>query len=183
MTTVPAPAANLIKDGSGNTIGYSMVLYVDNNRCGAYIYDTWVDTPSKAAGPCGFIEFDDHDTSLAHLACWAHETFNHAMFLFRVDKGSSGDVPIATVGWDYVNNWAIYVPVGSPANGYSRDSASNFFKAILVKDLLDANGFVCAQAAFAETIYVYHIGVDGYNRAYWLDASATPKAFALSPAS
>ena len=182
MTTVPAPAPNLITDSSGNVLGFKMVLYVDNTHCQAWIYDTWADTPTKAAGPCGFILFDDVNTSQAVLSCQARQTFNHAMFLFRVDKGSSGDIAAATVGWDYGSNAAIYVPVGSPAvNGYSRDASSNFSKNILVKNLLNANGFNCAQAAFAETLYVYATAVDGYQRAYWLDAWAMPKAFALAP--
>jgi hypothetical protein len=181
MTTDPAPAANLITDPSGHVWGYKMVLYVDNGHCNATIYDAWVDTPSKAAGPCGFIKFDNHDTSQALLACKAQQPLDHAIFLFRVDKGSLGDVAIATVGWDAIHNVAMFVPVGSPSNGFSRDSASNFYKFILVQDLLNANGVDCEQAAFAETLEVRHTGVDGYERAYWLDSSATPKAFALAP--
>ncbi len=182
MTTDPAPAANLLTNASGDTIGYTMVLYVDNRPCKAFIYDTWVDSTSNAAGPCGFIRFADHDTSLAHLACWAYQPFVHAMFYFRVDKGSLGDIPAATIDWDYIGNALRWAPVGvGPVNGYARDTSSNFSKAILVQDLLNANGVDCDAAAFAETEYVYHTGFDGYQRAYWLDASATPKAFALSP--
>jgi hypothetical protein len=181
MTTDPAPAANLITDSAGNVWGYKMVLYVDNNKCQAFIYDTWVDATTNYAGPCGFIRFANRDTSLANLAFLAYQPFAHAMLRFRVDKGSSGDVPIVTAGWDYVNNQYVWAPAGSPVNGFARTSGSVFYKAVLIKNLLDANGFNCPQAAFAETLYVYATPTDGYQRAWWLDAEATPKAFALAP--
>jgi hypothetical protein len=40
---------------------------------------------------------------------------------------------------------------------------------------------MCNQAAFAETMYVASNATNGYTRAYWLDDSTTPKAFALAP--
>ena len=181
MTTIPAPAANLIKDGSGNTWGFTMTVYVDNNRCQAFIEETWADIITKKAGPCGFILFNDVNTSEAHVSFRANQAFNHARFLFQVVKGSSGEIPFATAGWNIIGGYHYYAPVGStPINGYVK-VAGIFSKSILVKDLLNANGFNCTQAAFAETLYVYSIAVDGYSRAYWLDASATPKAFALAP--
>ena len=181
MTTVLAPAANLIQDGAGNTWGFKMTVYVDNNPCQAFIYDTWADISTKQAGPCGFILFDDVNTSEAHLRFIASQAYDHGRFLFEVVKGSSGDIPIATAGWNYIGGYAYYAPVGvSPINGYAK-SGGIWEKAIKVKDLLNANGFNCTQAAFAETLYVYCTAVNGYSRAYWLDASATPRAFALAP--
>ena len=101
MTTIPAPAANLIKDGSGNTWGFTMTVYVDNNHCQASIEDTWADIITKKAGPCGFILFNDVNTSEAHISFKANQAFNHARFLFQVVKGSSGEIPFATAGWNY----------------------------------------------------------------------------------
>ena len=66
-------------------------------------------------------------------------------------------------------------------NGFGRNPFSVFSKAVDVAALLDANGFHCVEAAFAETLDVHAIATDGYERAWWLDADAVPKAFALAP--
>jgi hypothetical protein len=181
MTTVPAPSENLVKMG-GDVWGFKMVLYVDNTRCEAEIYDTWADIITKKAGPCGFIRFDHRGTSQAHLSFKARQAFDHAWFRFRVDKGSSGDVQEACADWDAVSHAASFAPVGSlVVNGFGRDPSSVFSKAVGVATLLDANGFNCNEAAFAETLDVHAIATDGYQRAWWLDADGIPKAFALSP--
>jgi hypothetical protein len=182
MTTNPVDPANLIKDSSGNVWGYQMVLYVDNSPCEAEIYDTWADNLANKAGPCGFIRFSNRSTSAAHLSFLARQEFKHAMFRFRTVKGSSGYIEDACAGWNTLTHAPIYVPVGvGPVNGFTRNSNSEFSKSVNVGTMLDANGFNCVEAAFGETLYVYATATNGYTRAYWLDAEATPKAFALAP--
>jgi hypothetical protein len=180
MTTIPAPAAHLVTDGSGNVWGYKFVVHVDNNPCSAVIYDTWVDAPSNAAGPCGFINFANHNTSHARLSFRAFHPYNFARFRFDTVKGSSGYVEPASADW--AGGGPAYAPVGfGPVNGFARTAASVFWKDILVSTLLDANGVVCPAAAFGENLYVDALATDGYSAADWLDASALPKAFALAP--
>ena len=39
---------------------------------------------------------------------------------------------------------------------------------------------VCDRAAFAETLYVWALATDGWDRLHYLDARGTPVAFALA---
>lgn len=188
MTETPALAANLIKDGSGNTLGFVLTLYVDNTPCQAVIDDPYMmENPSALSGPCGFLFFNSATTSKAYLRFLAKEAFDNAVFTFWVVKGSSGYVPDATLGWDFALSTYKSLPVHDltpgayPVNGFSRSADSHFSKEIKVKDLLDANGTSCPQAAFAATLGVYSTAYNGYTQAYWLNAWAVPKAFALAP--
>jgi hypothetical protein len=70
-----------------------------------------------------------------------------------------------------------------PQNGFTNNPTTGVFtKSVPVSTLLDANGHVCIKAAFGETDYVWALATDGWDRLSYLDASATPKAFALEPA-
>ncbi|HPS33556.1 MAG TPA: hypothetical protein PKW57_08640 [Anaerolineaceae bacterium] len=188
MSITPAPAANLIKNTSGDTLGYIMTLYVDNNRCEASIDDPFITTtPDALAGPCGFLFFDPTTAAKTRLRFLAKQKFDHGVFSFWTVKGSSGYIPDATLGWDFVANAQKCVPVNNtalvtyPVNGFARAADSHFSKDILVTDLLNANGSICPQAAFACTLGVYSTAYNGYTQAWWLDAWAVPKAFALTP--
>lgn len=176
MTETPAPAANLIKDGSGNTLGFVLTLFVDNNPCEAVIDDPYVvENPSALSGPCGFLFFNSVATSKAHLRFLARQAFDNALFHFQVVKGSSGAIAAATLSWIPVH------PAVVPVNGFDRSPDSHFSKDLKVTDLLNANGSTCSQAAFAITLEIHSTAYNGYTRAYWLDAWAVPKAFALAP--
>jgi len=188
MTITPAPANNMITDTGGDTLGYIMTLYVDNNRCEASIDDTFIkDFPDALAGPCGFLFFDPATTAKFRLGFLAKQKFDHGVFSFWTVKGSSGYIPDATLGWDFVANAQKCVPVNNtalvtyPVNGFARAADSTFSKDILVTDLLNANGSTCPQAAFACTLDVYSTAYNGYTQAWWLNARAIPKAFALAP--
>ncbi len=188
MTETPAPAANLIKDTSANTVGYIMTLFVDNTPCEAAIDDPFVlENPTALSGPCGFLFFNSTVTSKTRLRFLARQAFDNAVFTFWVVKGSSGYVAEATLGWNFATSSHASLPVHDltpgayPVNGFSRSTDSHFSKDIKVTDLLNANGSDCPQAAFAATLGVYSTAYNGYTQAYWLNASAIPKAFALAP--
>jgi hypothetical protein len=174
MTTQPSPPAHRVLNGAGHTMGFRLHVFVDNSLCEAQIYDVTAPSPS---GPCGFIDYPAG--AKAHVSFQARQAYDHAAFWFEVDKGSSGEVAPASV-----HAWA---PVGvSPVNGFARDTGSNWAKDI---DITGPGSLVDSptpcpdgRAAFAETIYVASAAIDGWYRASWLDASATPKAFALNPA-
>lgn len=190
MTTAPAGADHLLKNASGDVVGFCMVVHVDNRICAAAIDDVVVRTPGHPddhGGPCGFVRFPNRLTSRAAIGFLAWHPHQHADFYFRVDKGSVGPVGHACAGWLPAptpggpdNGSVIWVWSGAGVNGFARDAASHFTKTVPVDTLLNSHG-VCLEAAFAETIYVAARATDGYQRAYWLDAVATPKAFALAP--
>ena len=55
VTAVTASDYHHIKDAAGRTIGFRMVVRVDNNCCGAAIEP--IAGTGMAVTPCGFIEF------------------------------------------------------------------------------------------------------------------------------
>jgi hypothetical protein len=171
VTTTSSPNEHRILDANNHTLGFRLVLHVDNSHCGAWIFE--VTSGGSAAGPCGFIDYDPNAS--AHVSFLARHVHDFAVFWFEVDKGSSGRVAPASVP-----AWA---PTGvTPANGFNRDASWVWAKDIPVDTLINANT-PCpdGRAAFAETMYVAATATDGWQRASWLDASATPKAFALNP--
>jgi hypothetical protein len=175
MTTQPSPAEHRVLNGAGDTMGFRLHVFVDNSFCEAQIFDVTAPAPS---GPCGFIDYVP-GTTTAHVSFQARHGHQFAAFWFEVDKGSSGEVAPASVP-----AWA---PVGlSPVNGFVRDAISNWAKDVPITgpgSLVDSpTPCPDGRAAFAETIYVAATATDGWQRASWLDASATPKAFALNPA-
>jgi hypothetical protein len=174
MTTQPSPNEHRFLNVNGHTVGFRLVVHVDNSFCDANIFD--VTSGGNAAGPCGFIDY--HPNATAHVSFLARHVHDFAAFWFEVDKGSSGKVAPASV-----DAWA---PTGvTPVNGFVRNASWIWAKDIPVKgsnSLVDSPS-PCpdGRAAFAETIYVAATATDGWERASWLDASATPKAFALNP--
>jgi hypothetical protein len=174
MTTQASPTEHRFLGPSGHTVGFRLVVHVDNSFCDAAIFD--VTSGGSAAGPCGFIDYLPHAT--AHVSFLARHVHEYAVFWFNVVKGSSGEVAPASV-----DPWA---PTSvTPANGFARNASSVWAKDIAITgagSLVDSpSSCPDGRAAFAETIYVAATATDGWQRASWLDASATPKAFALNP--
>ena len=174
MTTQPSPNEHRFLDVNGHTVGFRLVVHVDNSFCDANIFE--VESGGNFAGPCGFIDYPPNAT--AHVSFLARHVHDYAVFWFEVDKGSSGKVVPASV-----DPWA---PTGvTPVNGFVRNVSWVWAKDVPVTG---ANSLVDSpspcpdgRAAFAETMYVAATATNGWDRAYWLDASATPKAFALNP--
>jgi hypothetical protein len=175
MTTQPSPNEHRFLDVNGHTVGFRLVAHIDNSFCDANIFD--VNSGGNFAGPCGFIDYH-HPNATAHVSFLARHVHDFAVFWFEVDKGSSGKVVPASV-----DPWA---PTGvTPVNGFVRNASWVWAKNIPVRG---ANSLVDSptpcpdgRAAFAETMYVAATATDGNQRASWLDASTTPKAFALNP--
>ena len=180
MTTQASPPEHELlavasdPEPTGHLIGFRLHVHVDNSYCGAAIFD--VTSGGSASGPCGFIDYLPNAT--AHVSFVARHVHDFAMFWFQIDKGSSGEVVPASV-----DPWA---QTGvSPVNGFVRNASWIWAKDVPIRG---ANSLVDSptpcpdgRAAFAETIYVAATATDGWQRATWLDASATPKAFALDP--
>jgi hypothetical protein len=171
-TSVPT-AEHLILDGSGKTVGFRMVVRVDNNPCEAQIY-TVSGAGLTVDADCGFINYAPG--SSAHISFKARHRHDFATFSFSIYRGTSINVPEATVSGS----------VGaSPLNGFVRSSSSVFSKDAPVNTLLTSNtpaGHTpCTKAAFAENLYVAAMATDGWTRLSGLDASGLPVAFALEP--
>ncbi len=169
----------VIRDGASKIVAFRLVLHVDNNPCQAEIYDTTVGI--EAAGPCGFIGYSN-DGQKANLSFKARHPNHFARFKFWVVKGSSGYWAVACapapVNPSTLVDWSVAPLVNaSPVNGFSSVSDSIYSKDVTISDLVgdcpDGN------AAFGENLYVLALATDGWNRLYYLDASALPKAFAL----
>lgn len=162
-----APDEHRVLSSDGHTHAFRIVVHVDNSQCEAQIYE--VEAPAPA-GACGFIDYPSGAS--AHISFHARHPHDFAHLDFTVVKGSSGTVAIASVPGS---------PVGvASVNGFVRSSASDFAKDVAVADLVgDCAG---GRAAFGETLYVYATAINGYSRLSGLDASATPMAFALTPA-
>ncbi|HOW65979.1 MAG TPA: hypothetical protein P5186_16405 [Candidatus Paceibacterota bacterium] len=160
-----APANEyLIKDGTGDVIGFKMVLRVDNNPCEAQIYQTTVG--AAIAGDCGFINYPAGAD--AHISFKARHPNNFATFNFGLYRGSWGEI------LDVSGSVA-----ASPINGFTRNAAGVYSDDRHVADLVGT----CpgGAAAFAETLHVDALATDGWNILDYLDRDAVPMAFALKP--
>ncbi len=174
-TTDPANEY-LIKNTSGKTVAFKLVVHVDNNPCEATIYEASVN--SNAAGPCGFISYPPG--SSAHLSFRAYHRNHFARFRFTLVKGSAGYKSVACAPANVSTPWNTMPLVSdTPVNGYIKGTNSIFSKDIPVTSLVGS----CpgGKASFAENLYVWALATDGWNRLNYLDKSAVPKAFALEP--
>jgi hypothetical protein len=163
------------KNAAGDTMGFRLVLRVDNNPCQAAINQVSVDSASNVAGPCGFIEYANKSTSTATISFIARHPHNFATFTFTTVKGSTGAVEAARDGGQVGQG-------GLDAKGFINTPATGLYtKSVRVSDLLDANGVSCDQAAFGETLDVTAMATDGWSQLSYLDRRATPMAFALEP--
>ena len=180
-TTISAPTENLVVDGSGKVTGFKMVLRVDNNPCQAEIYT--ISGSGLSIDPyCGFVEYTPGADVLVTFKAWHPNKFG--TLRFRIHRGTSINVPEASVSGSIAPGSLLsYAGAGDPP--FTRDIAGLYSKApIPVTTMLTSNtppgGTLCNRAAFAETLYVWSLATDGWQRLSGLDASGTPVAFALA---
>jgi hypothetical protein len=160
--------------------GFVFYLHVDNNQCEAEIYEASVNGIS--AGKCGFISYATGSTlsnPTVHLSFKARHPNGFARFKFTVVRGSSGWVPAACAPADPDKvPWAnAPLVTKTPVDGFDRNASSEF--ANDVDEAVMRGG--CSKAAFGENLQVLATATDGWERLFWLDAYALPKAFALDP--
>jgi hypothetical protein len=182
VNTSTATIAHTVKDGTGKTIGFQVDLWIDNNPCEAEIFT--IDNAGLTVNtPCGFIKYEPG--AGAQLRFRAYHPNDHADFRFETYRGpsikvapaSAPDTP-ALSGWAKVDSVAV--------NGFIPDASRVYSKWVPVNTLLTSNKppatADCVSAAFAETLYVDARAQDGWSTLHYLDAQATPIAFALDPA-
>lgn len=153
----------VIRDGAGKIVAFRLVLRVDNNHCEASINPVTIGGVS--ANDCGFVQYHAGDN--VHVSYRPYHANGLANFSFTIARGSAGVVESASGS-----------VAASPVNGYVRDGTGTYARDVAVGTLLDH----CSKAAFAENLYVDAMATDGWSRLWYLDADATPVAFALEPA-
>lgn len=148
--TVPkkdAPLHNRILSPSGDTMGFRMVVRVDNNRCQAEIH-----TVGGTVSPdplCGFHNYSiPGDT--ATLSFTARHPNNFAKYSFATARGAGPDLPVGGASGQ----------VGDAGgNGFVPAGAFRYAKPITVSSLLEA----CPNAAFSELLHVRAMATNGYG--------------------
>jgi len=159
----------------GHTVGFRLVLTVDNRVCHGTI-DSVTVAPGNNDTQCGFLEYDA--AALATIAFHASHPANYASLGFSTARVATL-LPSAS---------ASGLVDASSANGFVR-SGDMFSKAVAVSALL-SEGVVppetpCIRAAFAESLHVYALATNGYGRLSSLDAprpnEIALRGFALTP--
>jgi hypothetical protein len=163
ITTSPAPAYNRVLAGS-DTVGFRMVVRVDNNRCSAQILPVGgTVTPDP---DCGFHNYSSPSDS-AGLSFVARHPSNFATYSFATARGAGplilDGVTSGTVG-------------DGGSNGFSNAGGFTYSKSVAVATLL---GPTCSNAAFSERLDVAATATNGYGTLSGYDA-ADNAAFALA---
>ena len=169
-TTQPATADRLLTDGaSGHTVGFRLVLHIDNRVCSGTI-DSVTVTPGLNDTKCGFLVYQSDST--AAISFRASHPASFASFGFSVARVSTLLPSASATG--IVND--------TSANGFIR-SGDLFSKSVPVTTLFNENlplgDTPCARAAFAESLHVYALATNGYGRLSYLDAPRGPTEIAL----
>jgi hypothetical protein len=162
LTTAPAPAYNRILSG-GHTMGFRMVVRVDNNRCSADILPVGgTVTPDP---DCGFHNYNLPSDVVA-LAFVARHPNNFATYSFLTTRGPGPSIPTASTSGSVG---------GAGSNGFIPVGPFTYAKDLVISTLLDS----CSNAAFSERLDVMAMATNGYGTLSSYDA-ADNAAFALA---
>lgn len=161
ITTVSAPTYNRILSG-GKTIGFKMVVRVDNNHCYAEVLPLAGDvTPDPL---CGFHTYAPGDkVRFRFVARHPNQFANYAFNSFRATGPALAVV--ATAG----------VTGAAGTSGYAHVGGFQYEKDVAVAALMGS----CANAAFAKRLDVEPLAQNGYTRLHYLRHADTA-AFALA---
>lgn len=173
VTATTAPDYYRIKNGSGHTIGFRMVLRIDNNCCSAEV------NPVSGTGlhstPCGFIEYEPGAT--VKLSFKANHPNGFANFSFSVVRGVSTAITEASASGAVhdlsvnTNNPAF------PAHAYTKPNVTSSYTETYGNGELRGP---CIRAAYSEALHVSARATDGYGQLWYLNAF-DHDAFALTP--
>jgi hypothetical protein len=152
--TADAASLGLVQDDDGDgLLSFMMTLHVDNNVCSADIAAPKING-TTAADDCGVMKYEAGDTvTMSYTA--AHPN-GFATFGFSVVRGVS--------------------PVVASASGAAGTGGALSITETVANLLSPA----CAVAGFAETLNVYAMATNGWDRLSGYDASAV-RAFVLAP--
>ena len=159
----------------GDLYGFTMKIFIDNMAPNLSLEDvsiTNADATTGVAGPCGFIEFKNRNTSMVNFSFNASQQNNFATFGFGVMKGN-GTTDTFSAG--------ARVGVSSTSllhNGLASGENINLVSGDY--ELHVSPGFLlgsCDKAAFLQSVSIHPLVQDGYSRLYSDWSSST--AFAL----
>ena len=162
VTTSAVPAEHRVLVG-GATMGFRMVVRVDNNRCSADIQP--VGGTVSPDPLCGFHHYNNAGDTVG-LAFDAHHANGFAQYSFSVTRGPGPDIPSAGTSGQ---------AGAAGTNGYVHTGSFRYEKAPTVGSLLGP----CSNAAYAEHLQVTAMATNGYGRLSGYDA-ADNAAFALA---
>lgn len=169
-TVVTEPAVSFMKEKA-----FHMTLRIDNNQCVAVIHPVTVGF--QTAGSCGFIEYAAGQP--VHVSFTASHPNNFATFSFLMTRGSYGTIESASGPVDAPSVNALDHEGDDVLHPYTK--VGGVFAANVPIDTL-VGGCPGAKGAFSETLGVYATATDGFYTLTYLNAYATPMAFALVPA-
>jgi len=153
VTAVEAGNYYRITNSDGDTMGFRMVLRVDNNCCEAEVKP--ITGTGLTISSCGFVEFDPGAT--VDLKFKASHPNGFANLDFNLTRGVSDPVGLASASGK----------VGISASPYAVSSGDNYEATFPVTDLLGT----CDRAAFAENLHVRTLAQNGYNSLSGLNRS------------
>jgi hypothetical protein len=163
VLTEVATEYHRIRDG-GATVAFRMVLHLDNSRCGGEIQP--VAGSGIAVDPdCGVVTLTGSSPTL-DVAFSAGRPGGRAHLSFATQRGLSTPVPAASASGR----------VGAPAGGFSHGPPCSYTRTGLSTATFLGT---CPQGAFAQTLRVRALTVNGYSRLSGLDATDVA-AFMLS---
>ncbi|MCP5152765.1 MAG: hypothetical protein H6983_01275 [Ectothiorhodospiraceae bacterium] len=172
VTATSASAYNRVLGAGGHTMGFRMVVRVDNNCCEAALEP--VTGTGVTVTPCGFIEFGAGAT--ATLAFRAAHPNDFATFSFSVRRGVTDQVTRASASGETGDPSVVTDDVTPPLRTYTLDVSGTYRETFPVTELLGP----CTRAAFSEALHVWTMATDGYGRLWHLDRFAHA-GFALTP--
>lgn len=169
--SVNAPNNMLVPPLGATASAYTMKVRIDNQPCEAAIYKIKKGGVETTSDCCGFVKYVNNAAPL-EVSFKAYHPHNLGEFSFGITKGTCSDPAMSNV------TKAVGVTLGN-ANAYARDVngkySKNFFPSVLL-GICNAGG----KAAFAETLSVFTLAIDGNNRLSYLDRHDVA-AFALEP--
>lgn len=147
VPTKPAPAYNRILSAGGDTMGFRMVVRVDNNRCQAEIHP--VGGTVSPDPVCGFHNYSGPG-DMATLSFTARHPNNFATYSFATARGAGPNLAVATTSGQ----------VGDAgSNGFMPAGAFQYAKPVAAASLLGT----CPSAAFSELLHVSALATNGYG--------------------
>jgi hypothetical protein len=156
VLTDPVDSYHQIVNGSGQMVAFRMVLHVDNSRSAAEIQA--VSGSGISVDPdCGVVTLTGNAPTL-DVVFNAGRPNGHARFSFQTERGLSTNIPQASATGGVTD---------ASANGFTQSPPCTYTKTGLSATTLLGT---CDQGAFSETLWVWALTVDGYNRLSGLDA-------------
>jgi hypothetical protein len=159
----------------GDLFGFTMKIFIDNMAPNLSLEDVSVvnaDATTGVAGPCGFIEFKNRNTSTVNFKFNASQQNNFATFGFGITKGNGS-----------TDNFSAGARAGVSSTPLLHNGAASGENVNLVGsdyELHVSPAFLlgsCNKAAFLQSVSVHPLVQDGYSRLY--SDSSLSTAFAL----